>query len=540
MLGALVWHGAPLLLAWWLASRRSVGGGWAGVAVLAQLLTWVALLPWQLGDPWTPLLAVALVVPLLFACWGLAERDLVAGIWAVVLAVVAVQIHVGYVVLAGGPLLAAMAMGRVWRFDRRTLARPVVRRGALAIGVLVLPWVLDLLLAAASDRRSNVVALVRFFTSSADGDRRVGLARAARTIAHDVSWDATWLGGDALDGFFGASSSSAWWLLVPVGLLAGGAVAAWRRGDRSAVRLVGLAASVFVTGIVATAQVRGFLFDYLVVWRAPIAIFVAAAGGAALAPAFGDRVCSARSTVAWFVTCAALACSAEVLVADHATRKAWHWNELAADAVVAADAVPADAVPADAATDPGVGGPTSGAGGPTSGEAGTILLRQADAGWNAVFPVVLWSLDHAGVDVRVDPTLGYLAGSSRVLEDPGAAAEIWYVTDSSWAYSVLRGEDGARVVASVSPFSTEDEAEYDRLARAISGQLLAAGRPDLLLGMDDPLIVFSASEVPGIDHDALQRLSTLDAELVRRPRAAVIAFAPDEAPDFFVPFPDGF
>ena len=128
----------------------------------------------------------------------------------------------------------------------------------------------------------------------------------------------------------------------------------------------------------------------------------------------------------------------------------------------------------------------------------------------------------------------------RVLADAGAAVEVWYVTDSSWVYSVLRDDEGARIVSSISPFSSAEEAEYDRVARVISGQLLAAGRPELLLGMDDPLIVFSASEVPGIDLDALQQLSTFDARLVARPRAAVIAFAPDEAPDFFVPFPDGF
>ncbi|MCJ7438386.1 MAG: hypothetical protein MUP97_11585 [Acidimicrobiia bacterium] len=98
--------------------------------------------------------------------------------------------------------------------------------------------------------------------------------------------------------------------------------------------------------------------------------------------------------------------------------------------------------------------------------------------------------------------------------------------------SVLTELPGARVVARTTPLDRADEAELVRLQRALAHRLEDLGRGDLVSVIEYSSLVHVLDDVPGVDHDDIDRIARLTARAERGNgyRCAVISFRPTDAP----------
>ncbi len=504
MLGAAAWHVAALVVAAWMAGRRAATETGQFVLVVgavgAHTLAWFTNSTFSLVDPWNPTLAAVIVVPLLLALWGTAVGDSVSTAVAAVLAVVAVQLHVAYGVIAAGPIVVAVALGfrhrRSWR--RRELAL-----GATAVVAISSPMIIDLLVGSTG----NLASIIRFFGRDAV---HAGFGRALRMVAAEFAPVPIWLGGSRANaGFAGATEASVWWLVVPIVGLAASVWVARRRGDTAALAFVAVVAAALVVQVVAIARIEGFVYEYLVRFRTPTATVTVLCVMRSIGPALARP--SARVTA--IVGVAAVSIAAVAGVAQVAGRAELHAAASSIEPLV------------DDATDA------------ARRDDQTILVRQADAGFRGVLSTTLWSLVHHGADARVDQELAYIYGDRTVAADEADA--VWYVTDGGAALSLLSALDGAVIVASETPHSAVDEARVAELQRLVYAELVLAGRDDLWIALDSPLVALATEEVGSVTPDVARELAVLNEARGEAVRAGVVAFSPIDAPDFFLAAPDG-
>ncbi|HZJ26368.1 MAG TPA: hypothetical protein VFF40_05040, partial [Acidimicrobiia bacterium] len=509
LVGGAMLQGAAIVALAALAWRK---GGLALVAIflalngLAYGAFGAALLLW----PWNPSIAFPFLGVLVLLSWSIADGDTRLVPFAVLVGTFLVQTHVGYaplvLVAIGFSVVAAVRTSRASPERAMRWKRPLLWSGA----ILVLTWAP--VVAHELLRRPNVERLGRFLWS-APGEPRLGLSSAAGIVGEAFALPPPWLGGRTeLDSFTNAVvPASAAWLLVPFGLLAVAGVAVRRPEGRRLGRLVGLVTLLVVTGLWSISRVAGPAERYVFYWRVPIAIATVGVAIGACWYAFGaDRNLTLRR--------AAFGGLVVVLVWSSAAT-AWRVGQVG-DVLSAESRAQQmlDVIGSDDALD------------------GSVLVRAPDTSFLGLHRAVVNEFDRAGVDVRVDPDLGFQFGESRAAT-VDQVDEVLYVVEGGWYVSVLSGEPGADVLWQAPALAPDDEQELRELQRQVWGELVAAGRPELFTALGSPLAGAALADVPGLDSVAIERIAALNQVVQGTTgcRCAVIAFKADDAPGFELP-----
>lgn len=274
-----------------LVCRRRMGalGVAAGMAAAAAL-------GWSMGsellfDPWQPHSLLFPLLLFLFMVWGLACGDITLLPWAVAVASLIVQTHVGYALLvpALGAAGVAALVARAWR--RRagegwpsTRAR-LVRSASLAAVVAVVCWAQPVLEQLFGDGRGNLSRLASGFGATGD---KVGLRDSPRFVAQVVALPPWWgrpsmaeAFGEVGEGHVLASGGAAVAGLVAVAaLLVVAGRLAWRRRADADATLAATGLFTVVLALIAAATMPLGLFGvaaHHVRWLWPVSTFVTVA-----------------------------------------------------------------------------------------------------------------------------------------------------------------------------------------------------------------------------------------------------------------------
>jgi hypothetical protein len=495
-LGVAVYSCALLVAISWLGYRlRGIWGSALGVAAL--LAYWVSVGRIASVDAWTPYLALPLFILFLLAVLGVTERDR-PSMWMMwISGAIAVQVHVGYLPIVGLVGLVACIVFWWTGGNQRSITRP------LATSILLFaPYVFDL-------RQSvrNVGDLARYFVTA--NEPTIGFSRALEVMSFEMSPQATWLAGPSEVGLIGeAPSSSLIWFIALVVCLCAATVWVWRSSEGSLRRRFLNSAPVvwalLVAGTIAVAQVRGYLFPYVVLWRSVIVIFVVA---------WIVGVVLAHTTVIRLPWVTVVAIGLFVLNLIGASLPAADTKTVTTDAEsvhrAIMQAVKYDELnPAD----------------------GSILLKLGDGGLVGLYPALVYDFEERGIASGIEPGIEWVFGD-RVLESEAAA--VWMVCDSGIAFSLLASQPEAIVVSQITPFDQESETRVRELQQTLTDQLQSIGQGDFHKSLDSPLVALALQDFD-VDQDAAAELAGYNAYTPEPGfRFGIVAFPADSIPELW-------
>ena len=494
--GVAMYSSALLVAIAWLGYRlRGLWGSALGVAAL--IACWVSVGRIASVDAWTPYLALPLFILFLLAVLGVTERDR-PSMWMMwISGAVAVQVHVGYLPIVGLVGLVACIVFWWTGGNQRSVTRP------LATSILLFaPYLFDL-------RQSvrNVGDLARYFVTA--NEPTIGFSRALEVMSFEMSPQATWLAGPSEVGLIGeAPSSSLIWFVGLVICLCSATVWVWRSSEDSLRRRFLNSAPVvwalLVAGTIAVAQVRGYLFPYVVLWRSVIVIFVVA---------WIVGVVLAHTTVIRQPWVTVVAIGLFVLNLIGAILPATDTNTVTADAESVHRAI-RQAVEYDDEN-------------PTDGP---ILLKLGDGGLVGLYPALVYDFEERGIASGIEPGIEWVFGD-RVLESEPAV--VWMVCDSGVVFSLLASEPKAMVVSQMTPFDQETETRVRELQRTLTDQLQLIGQGDFHKSLDSPLVALALQDFD-VDQDAAAELASYNA-LTPEPgfRFGIVAFPADSVPELW-------
>ena len=494
--GVAVYSCALLVAISWLGYRlRGIWGSALGVAAL--LAYWVSVGRIASVDAWTPYLALPLFILFLLAVLGVTERDR-PSMWMMwISGAIAVQVHVGYLPIVGLVGLVACIVFWWTGGNQRSITRP------LTTSILLFaPYVFDL-------RQSvrNVGDLARYFVTA--NEPTIGFSRALEVMSFEMSPQATWLAGPSEVGLIGeAPSSSLIWFIALVVCLCAATVWVWRSSEGSLRRRFLNSAPVvwalLVAGTIAVAQVRGYLFPYVVLWRSVIVIFVVA---------WIVGVVLAHTTVIRLPWVTVVAIGLFVLNLIGASLPAADTKTVTTDAEsvhrAIMQAVKYDELnPAD----------------------GSILLKLGDGGLVGLYPALVYDFEERGIASGIEPGIEWVFGD-RVLESEAAA--VWMVCDSGIAFSLLASQPEAIVVSQITPFDQESETRVRELQQTLTDQLQSIGQGDFHKSLDSPLVALALQDFD-VDQDAAAELAGYNAYTPEPGfRFGIVAFPADSIPELW-------
>ena len=494
--GVAMYSSAMLVAIAWLGYRlRGLWGSALGVAAL--IACWVSVGRIASVDAWTPYLALPLFILFLLAVLGVTERDR-PSMWMMwISGAVAVQVHVGYLPIVGLVGLVACIVFWWTGGNQRSVTRP------LATSILLFaPYLFDL-------RQSvrNVGDLARYFVTA--NEPTIGFSRALEVMSFEMSPQATWLAGPSEVGLIGeAPSSSLIWFVGLVICLCAATMWVWLSSEDSLRRRFLNSAPVvwalLVAGTIAVAQVRGYLFPYVVLWRSVIVIFVVA---------WIVGVVLAHTTVIRQPWVTVVAIGLFVLNLIGAILPATDTNTVTADAESVHRAI-RQAVEYDDEN-------------PTDGP---ILLKLGDGGLVGLYPALVYDFEERGIASGIEPGIEWVFGD-RVLESEPAV--VWMVCDSGVVFSLLASEPKAMVVSQMTPFDQETETRVRELQRTLTDQLRLIGQGDFHKSLDSPLVALALQDFD-VDQDAAAELASYNA-LTPEPgfRFGIVAFPADSVPELW-------
>jgi hypothetical protein len=487
-IGGAVYGGLAFLWLVWAVSARGVRLVLAAGTVTA--LTFLGVSAEVLRLPWNvyfPLPFFVLFVFLAHLTATGSPRQLIA---MTIAATIIVQTHVGFspLVLAGFAwALACIA------FDRRQQGSwPDRWRTTVGISaaIWIVTWIVPML-GVAVGTPGNFRVLVQYFSTG--GHPSVGFSDAVGIFADEFRPVPQWLGGHQRTMFITGNAvvSNAAFLLIPVVLLAIGYAAARFSRSRDDARMVGLAITLFVVGLVAISRAdepRAYTFQ----WRVVVAAFIVVASlwsvANALVPVPG-RVLRTVAAVAMIL-----------VIAWGCSVRAWSERTPGHDALEIRDSALTEAmhqVDARAIT-----------------ATQKVLVRSYGSALPHLFDGIVNALAKRGVDVRVDPARARAFGSQRTATEEDVD-EVWYVTEQGSLIPDLLAVPGARTIASTSPFPSAVDAELAQMQRQLGAQLGATTRPGLRADVDSPLIALIASNL-SVDHALADKVARMNAEVAQR------------------------
>jgi hypothetical protein len=494
--GVAMYSSVMLVAIAWLGHRlRGLWGSALGVAAL--IACWVSVGRIASVDAWTPYLALPLFILFLLAVLGVTERDR-PSMWMMwISGAVAVQVHVGYLPIVGLVGLVACIVFWWTGGNQRSVTRP------LATSILLFaPYLFDL-------RQSvrNVGDLARYFVTA--NEPTIGFSRALEVMSFEMSPQATWLAGPAEVDLIGeAPSSSLIWFVGLVICLCAATMWVWLSSEESLRRRFLNSAPVvwalLVAGTIAVAQVSGYLFPYVVLWRSVIVIFVVA---------WIVGVVLAHTTVIRQPWVTVVAIGVFVLNLIGAILPATDTNTVTADAESVHRGI-RQAVEYDDES-------------PTDGP---ILLKLGDGGLVGLYPALVYDFEDRGLASGIEPGIEWVFGD-RVLESEPAV--VWMVCDSGVVFSLLASEPKAMVVSQMTPFDQETETRVRELQRTLTDQLQLIGQGDFHKSLDSPLVALALQDFD-VDQDAAAELASYNA-LTPEPgfRFGIVAFPADSVPELW-------
>ena len=494
--GVAVYSCALLVAISWLGYRlRGIWGSALGVAAL--IACWVSVGRIASVDAWTPYLALPLFILFLLAVLGVTERDR-PSMWMMwISGAIAVQVHVGYLPIVGLVGLVACIVFWWTGGNQRSITRP------LATSILLfVPYVFDL-------RQSvrNVGDLARYFVTA--NESTIGFSRALEVMSFEMSPQATWLAGPSEVGLIGeAPSSSLIWFIALVVCLCAATVWVWRSSEgslrRGFLNSAPVVWALLVAGTIAVAQVRGYLFPYVVLWRSVIVIFVVA---------WIVGVVLAHTTVIRQPWVTVVAIGLFVLNLIGAILPAADTKTVTTDAESVHRAI-TQAVKYDELN-------------PTDG---SILLKLGDGGLVGLYPALVYDFEERGIASGIEPGIEWVFGD-RVLESEAAA--VWMVCDSGIAFSLLASQPEAIVVSQITPFDQESETRVRELQQTLTDQLQSIGQGDFHKSLDSPLVALALQDFD-VDQDAAAELAGYNAYTPEPGfRFGIVAFPADSIPELW-------
>ena len=494
--GVAMYSAALLVAIAWLGYRlRGTWGSALGVAAL--LACWVSVGRIASVDAWTPYLALPLFILFVFAALGVTERDR-ASMWLMwVSASIVVQIHVGYLPIVGLVGLVACIVFWWTGGNQRSITRPI----ATAL-LLFTPYLFHLRQAI-----RNVGDLARYFVTT--DEPSIGFSRALHVMSFEMSPDASWLSGPSEVGIVGeAPPGSMTWLIGVVLVLIATTVWVWRSPEESPRRQylnsAPLIWTMMIAGIVAVAQVRGFLFPYVILWRSIIVIFIFAwIVGVVLANSTKFR--QPMITVSAIGLFGLNTVGAILPAVDHETVTSDADNvQLAIDqAVDFYNTVPVD---------------------------GPIMLKLGDGGLVGLYPGLVYDFEERGIPSGIELGTEWVFGN-RVLRSE--ASTVWMVCDTGIAFSLLASQPEAMVVSQVTPFDQDGESRVRELQQTLTDQLRSIGEGDFHKSLDSPLVALALQDFD-VDQDEAVELASYNA-LTPEPgfRFGIVAFPADAIPELW-------
>lgn len=514
VVGSILVTGCVLAVVVDLVWRR-LGGLAATISILALALAIAGVDAFGIVVPWNPNLAwplytLFLVLLLLVAI----DRRLEDLAIAVFVACVLVQLHVGYALLAGLPLIATTLM-LPWTnaAGRRRIWHGIRGRRAwlwLVIGALIwLPPILEQLL---NGREGNLAKISRWFLvrDAVEAGERVGLPAGLGFLGGALHIPPVGLGyaGEEVEPFTGWMIAGGAWRILPlVAVLTVGTWLATRGREHGALRVSFLAWVVLVTGVLSASLVVGDRWPYLFTWRYPLVFFV-------LSVACAQVGCSWRSRhrvidVSWLRFALPGSCAVFVLVALVVVAR-WEPGQIRA--------IEPDVAELLSQIDP-----------PAKDR--VIEVRQVGPILDGVGDAVLLHGEHEGWSLGAPRELGFKFGEHRVAPP---TASTWLVTQGSSATSLALAIPGAKPVARTSPLSPRLDNELVQAHVDAAEALEREGRLDLLdaLGSDLVSLVLDEAgvEVPDQTVRTLERLNQQVSD-AQRPRLAIVDIGPVTAPE---------
>ena len=421
-------------------------------------------------DPWNPTAAVAPFAAVLVLSVAALKGDRAAAGWVLVLASVAAQMHVGYLLVASPSVLVAGVVLLRPRRHWRLLA--VVALGLLAV------W-----LPAALDQWWGQGNASRIIGSMTESQGAAGIGPALRATADALTFG-------LVPGLPAVSST------LVAGVSAGTLWVVARHRRTIQERAFVLATSQVAVGAIATSRISGRIEEWLILWWVPLAAFWWMTVAWIAMTHLGNRREVGRHDdrlTRWAMPLAAVVLVVLTLVAIREPRTLGDAPDPAGFGEVVAALAPAAVELAGA-----------------SGGAIELRTLGMDAGW--VGDGLGLQLEKAGVAVRVpNEKLNLFKWGAHRLgsSDPSPRHQLWVITG--------RGVDHLERVRALWPDdadlcgvvpAVEPDPARTRVAEAerrLFDRLAAAGRPDLVSSYlaGDPLV----------GRPELAELGQLEAEL---------------------------
>ena len=492
-IGVAFYSCALLVLIAWLGYRlRGTWGSALGVATLVAC--WVSVGRISSVDAWTPYLALPLFILFCFAALGVTERDR-PSMWVLwVSSAVVVQVHVGYLPIVGLVGLVACIVFWWTGGNQRSITRPI----ATAV-LLFSPYLFHLRQAV-----RNLGDLAQYFVTT--DEPSIGLARALRVTSFEMSPQASWLAGPSEVGLVGEAppSSITWFVAVVLGLLAM-TLWVWRSPENSPrhkyLYSAPLVWTMLVAGTLAVAQVRGYLFPYVVLWRSVIVIFV-------LAWIMGVALANTTKFRQPMITVVAMGLFA--LNIGGAVLPATDYQTVTSDADNVHVALKQAAEFHDALSSDG-----------------PILLRLGDGGLVGLYPALVYDFEERGIASGIEPGTEWVFGD-RVLNE--SASTVWFVCDTGTAFSLLAAQPEAQVVSLITPFDDLDEITVRELQVRLANQLREVGHEEFFSALESPLVSFALQGID-VDQGVAAELAKYNASTPEPGfRFGVVAFPADSVP----------
>ena len=254
----------------------------------------------------------------------------------------------------------------------------------------------------------------------------------------------------------------------------------------------------------AVAQVRGYLFPYVVLWRSIIVIFV-------LAWILGVVLANTTKFQQPMITVVAIGLFVLNIVGailpavdnNTSTSDADNVHLAIKQAVEFHRTAPAD---------------------------GPIMLKLGDGGLVGLYPALVYDLEERGIPSGIEPGTEWVFGDRALKAE---ASILWFVCDTGTAFSLLAAQPEAQVVSAVTPFNESDEAKVRQLQVQLATQLQIIGHEEFLSSLESPLVSLALTGLD-IDHDAAAELASYNA-FTPEPgfRFGVVAFPVHSAPDLW-------